>query len=275
MAIKSIAVLIDGMNSARATIEYSINLTASHGAHLICMFEMPTTGMNGANGAFTVNPMPEGALVRRQKENLLIENCRYLVERIGSRRDLTFEFRAYQGGERQDKLFASRHADLVVMGVPRSSTERCCQVSTDPHLGGVPFLLVPDTWAPMGPPKNILVGWNGSPEARRAVGDALPLLAEAPSVTVLVSDSEQNNHDSSLGSDLGVLLIRHGVQLTVEQLQLDNQAVADAVLSYIAAHSHDLLVLGACGQSRTPLERLDDMTRSLITQSPVPLLISR
>src|SRR5882757_4725210 len=77
---------------------------------------------------------------------------------------------------------------------------------------GAPILVIPSGWKSELIGNKILLGWNASREARRAVADALPFLVAASSVTLLVVDSEQRagRHGEDPGADIALYLARHG-----------------------------------------------------------------
>jgi hypothetical protein len=129
-------------------------------------------------------------------------------EAISAKRDLSAEFRVVRrGGPDEDLILSSLHSDLVVIG-QRELHELPGYLSPERLLlaSGAPILVVPSGWKsePIG--KNILVGWNASREARRAVADALPFLVAAASVTLLVVDSDEraDRHGEEPGADIAL-----------------------------------------------------------------------
>ena len=83
---------------------------------------------------------------------------------------------------------------------------------------GVPFILLPESWNASAA-EHVVVAWNASREARRAISDALPLLVEAKSVTFLLVDAEKNpRHGEEPGADIAHYLSRHGAKVAVRQM---------------------------------------------------------
>jgi nucleotide-binding universal stress UspA family protein len=119
---------------------------------------------------------------------------------------------------------------------------------------GAPILVIPSGWKSESIGNKILVGWNASREARRALADGLPFLA-ASSVTLLVVDSEQRagRHGEEPGADIALYLARHGAHIEVEQVLSQGAPVADTILSYAAEHDVDLIVIDAYSHAR-PVE---------------------
>jgi len=139
---------------------------------------------------------------------------------------------------------------------------------------GRPVLIVPryGTFETVG--ERVLVAWNGSREATRAVHDALPLLKLASSVTVLSIDPEHDTGDRIPGADIALHLARHGVAAEgMSTVGLDI-SVGDLLLSRAADLGADLIVMGAYGHSRVRELVLGGATRHILQHMTVPVLMS-
>ena len=124
---------------------------------------------------------------------------------------------------------------------------------------------------------HVLVAWDDSPEAARAVADALPLLARARRVTVLSwRERGEREDDDALRARLDALsrwLMWHGVAAEVG-IEASSASIADAMLSRAADLDVDLLVMGAYGHSRWSERLLGGATRGLLRSMTVPVLMS-
>ena len=100
---------------------------------------------------------------------------------------------------------------------------------------GVPVLIIPDGWKSETIGNNILVGWNASRQARRAMADARPFLSAAQSVTVLVVDPAKraDQHGEEPGADIALYLARHGVHVDVEQATSNGSPIGEIIGNYI------------------------------------------
>ena len=122
---------------------------------------------------------------------------------------------------------------------------------------------------------NVLVAWDDSREAARALSDALPLLRLAKRVQVL-SWSEGGTDDKTLRPRLDALnqwLKWHGISadLSVETTDI---GIDDAMLSRAADLSTDLIVMGAYGHARWTERVLGGATRGLLATMTVPVLMA-
>ncbi len=155
-------------------------------------------------------------------------------------------------------------AGLVLRGVPEDVLLH----------GGVPVLVIPDFWKPQPLGRRVVVAWNASREATRAVHDALPILARAESVTLFAFDTRQDvlRKEIALLSDH---LAAHGIATRSFPWPSSGDIdPVDALFSCLSEDNADLIVAGGYGHSWL-FERLAGGTsRSLTRTVTVPVLMS-
>ena len=143
-------------------------------------------------------------------------------------------------------------------------------------VSGRPILVVPNVgnFADLG--RRVVIGWNASREAARAVNDAMPLLTAAETVTVLTIDPREGPraHGELPGADISLHLARHGVKAEIERTASADLPVGEVLLSRVADLGADLLVMGAYGHSRARELLLGGATRSLLRSMTLPVLMS-
>jgi nucleotide-binding universal stress UspA family protein len=176
----------------------------------------------------------------------------------------------------QDIANYSRCVDLVVagLGMPDdpSSEDNLVDVEKLVLACGRPVLGIPVTMTSMQIGKSIMIAWDGSREASRALHDALPFLRAATSVQVVSIDRDPVAV-ASPGEAVGHLR-RLGITATIDD-QLDlSLPVGDEILSRIDRTGVDLLVAGAFGHSRFLEHIVGGASRSLLHQMMVPVLAS-
>jgi len=125
--------------------------------------------------------------------------------------------------------------------------------------------------------RRILVAWNAKRESIRAVADALPLLAKAEAVEVLVVDHQRHptGHGQEPGADIARHLARHGAQVEVRRLSSGGKDVGSLLLSQAAGFGADLLVMGAYGHSHLREWMFGGVTRTVLYEAGLPVLMSR
>jgi nucleotide-binding universal stress UspA family protein len=188
------------------------------------------------------------------------------------------EFRPVQRGKTAETaIINSLHSDLIIIGHPGPSGLPD-DMSADKILlaSGVPLLIIPNDWKGETIGERIMIGWNASPEARRAVSDAMSFLVSAKSVTALVVDPAGcKMFGAESGCDISQHLGRHGARVEVEQVASHGRPIAEVILNRAMETDADLLVVGARNPAHLKEILLGSATRTLLTKMPVPVLVSR
>lgn len=138
---------------------------------------------------------------------------------------------------------------------------------------GRPMLVVPYIQKEGLKLDRILVCWDGSRSASRAIADALPFLARAKAIDVLVVGKGREG-DRISGADIAQHLARHGLNIDLKRVVAPDSDVANTILSYAADSSADLIVMGGYGHSRLREFVLGGATRGLLQTMTVPTLMS-
>lgn len=140
---------------------------------------------------------------------------------------------------------------------------------------GCPVLLVPPAGSFESVGRRVLVAWNASVEATRAIRGALPLLQRADNVDVVVFDPEAlpDSFGAEPGADLALYLARHGIRVNVIRRKTQGEQ-DDALLLLVTEQDADLVVMGCYGHSRFREILLGGMTRSVLQRAPVPVLMA-
>jgi nucleotide-binding universal stress UspA family protein len=176
-----------------------------------------------------------------------------------------------------EAILDSLHSDLVVVGHPQPHGLPD-EMSPESILlaSGVPLLIVPNAWDGHTIGNNILIGWNGSRAARRAISDSMAFLVAATSVTVLVVDSiERPEHGEEPGADIALNLARHGACVHVAGMASNHAPIAQVMFAEAVHNGSDLLVIGAYSHARWRELLFGGTTRTLLTETLVPVLVSK
>ena len=181
------------------------------------------------------------------------------------------EWRVRYGDPAAIAVEHARYSDLVLLG--QAEAGQAGPLVTPVLLGGGrPILVVPavGNFPTLG--ERVVIAWNGSQEATRAVHDALPLLRAATDVTVLTLHGGAS--DGAMGMDLARHLACHGIHAEATAYSIGDGAVAALLLSRLADLQADLLVMGGYGHSRMREIVLGGVTREILQAMTVPTLLS-
>ena len=122
--------------------------------------------------------------------------------------------------------------------------------------------------------KTVVIAWDGSRPAARAVADALPILERAKEVRVLTVLNEKELSGESPAAELAGYLERRGIVARPDCIDAAGRRIGEILNSYLTSNQADLLVMGAYGHSRLREFILGGATRSMLLKSPLPVLLS-
>ena len=176
---------------------------------------------------------------------------------------------------REDEVVATRGRiyDIVAVGRPVKDAALPSPITLEAALldTGRPILVAPpvagDSFG-----KSIAIAWEGSPEAARAIADAIPLLEKAEKVTVLSAKAAQVSPIDA--DDLRRRLAWHGVACEIQGFEAAASELGAAFLEQSAKAGADLLIKGAYSQSRLRQLILGGRTRHILAHAEIPVLLS-
>lgn len=287
MGLKDILVALDTFPAARRRIELAAALAERFAAHLIGLHATMAAELPRSRGYFQyfdrslLEPLYTEFAERIEAQ---AGEARSLFEEIARRHGLAAEWRSAAGYPSGTTAMHGRYVDLIVLGQPDPDDPQSPLFRPLPEevafAVGRPILVVPyaGSWTDIG--RRVLVGWDASREATRAVNDAMPLLVEAQSVTVLAIDPSgvpggaRGGHGEVPGADIGLHLARHGVRATVERTNSGGIGAGNTLLSRASDLGADLLVMGAYGHSRARELLLGGATRTVLASMTLPVLMA-
>lgn len=176
-------------------------------------------------------------------------------------------------------LAQARCADIIVSGGHSPAFSDAFALASPSDLvmqAGRPLLVVPDkaTWLDL---RIVLIAWKDTPEARRAVVDALPMLRKARDVAIVEIPERDDDRSAVMAgvTDVAAWLARHGITATAHVSEAVRGKTAAAQLEQVASDvGAELIVAGAYGHSRFRELILGGVTEYLVTQSARSVLLS-
>ena len=186
----------------------------------------------------------------------------------------TADFTSITGREEDLVAQLARLADLTVVPHPEagddvSSSDALHAVLFD---SGRPVLIAPQKAGPtIG--TRICVAWNGTAESAAAVHAAIPWMQRADAVRVLSADEYQRRGPGA--PELASYLALHGIRPEIAQFRPMERDVGRGVLTAAREFGADLLAMGAYSHSRLRQLILGGVTRHVLENAALPVLMAR
>ena len=285
MAIRDILVSLDPSAAGEARLRLALALAGSHKAKLTALCVLPTPRdtapligvgpLPPTTAAWTLAPAagpprdPERAeeaerLFRSELRARGIEGEWYLIDESD-----VVEFVEY-----------ANTVDLTILGQQPSEAQAATGVGFAPDMVvvevGRPVLVVPYAGKFETVGRRPLIAWDGSREAARALGDALPLLDGAERVTVIYVGTGETQLERARPSLDRIVhhLQRHAIKAGGEEAPRGDIAISDLLLSRAADLGADMIVAGAYHHSPLREALLGGVSRELLQHMTVPVLMS-
>jgi nucleotide-binding universal stress UspA family protein len=279
MTIRDLLVHIDQTQAAQLRLETGLKLAKCFGAHLTVLYLAAEPFMRSAAGFHLPADVVREHLRHTEAEAGPVFAA---AIRAAEQRAVELETRLETGSlDRLPAILAriARNADLIVVGEPRpeeSGVDETALVEAAFMDTGRPALVVPYLGARALPPERVLVAWDGSREAARAVHDALPLLRLAAEVVILIVDAAKLGPRFGHQPGAGILahLGRHEVTARVKAVESGGTAIAELILAQAAEENTDLVVMGGYGHSRLREMILGGVTRHMLERMRLPVLFA-
>lgn len=273
MSFKDILVVVDASETSSNAVKCAAKLAAENEACLTALY----LGHDPLLG-FAESQLPPD-LLQRHEENLsrAEQTARDHFEQTCRTGGVGSEWRAANEAQTSALILNARYADLVTMSGRASST---ADLFAHRYADGVvitagrPVLLFPESYTWKNGFRRIMVAWENSREATRAVHDAMPLLEKAQKVTIMEIAGTDEIDTRDPASDIARHLARHGVATETAHAVKGEINVGDQLLSASVDYDADLLVAGAYGHSRLREYALGGVTRHLMGHLTIPMLFS-
>jgi nucleotide-binding universal stress UspA family protein len=259
------------------TLAVATKLALAHDAHLIGLFVMPPDIMSPAFG-YARGLMDAGKKALRERAQMIAG----MFESAGAGLQLKKEWRFVEPGRQSSTEVIMNHArtaDLVVASQRNSAWDDTLLLECPEDIvmsSGRPTILVPTTGTIETIGKRITVAWNDRREAARATFDALPLLKKADNVRVLwINPEDETSSPGDLPTaEIAATLARHGIRCTSAERRGSDLRVGEELLKQVDQDMSDLLVMGAYGRSRFREFVFGGATRTILSTTNIPVLLS-
>ena len=257
MAYKDIMVYLDPTGDAQERLRLAVSMALAHGARLI--------GVEASSDKAFVGPWGDRALHVGPEFEAAVKQAGLVGQFVGS------DAAGLPGAE------YIHCVDLII--APRPDGEARALIRSEIPDGalvaaGAPMLILPQDWKPAPVGENIVIAWNASREATRAVHDAMPLLVKAKKVTIFTFSARPSALRSASDA-LADHLQRHGVVAQISDwTNTGDISALEALFASLDTQDADLIVAGAFGHSRLFESLFGGVSLDLMRQPTAPILMS-
>lgn len=286
MALKDLLVYVDQTERALTRLRLAADLASRHAGRLTALYVRELShSQSHTRSAAELGLASSEAMARANKQirasiDDTADKLQAELERLGHERGIQVEWRCTDGLASEVVPQHARYADLCILGQDKMIDVNSLNYSFSEQMlfvTGRPVLFVPagDSFEMLG--RRIVVAWNSSRAAARALNDALPLIERAEQSTVLIvnaADVPARRGAPPLEAMLEHLR-RHGA--SADAVLIENVpvgSIADVVQEKAHALGADLIVAGAFGHPQLWEKLLGGVTRDLLARMSLPIFMS-
>lgn len=272
MAFKHMLAYVDNDAECAARLRYAVEFASLFDARLTGLYARRMLTVP----SYAAVHIPAPVLADYESiSDGMVSDARAAFDKATGDAGLSSEWRQLEGFVPDAIARAAQCTDLVVLPQTGDNEADLNETySTDSALlrAAAPVLVVPYVGKFRPPAAHVVVAWNNSREAGRAVREALPLLHKAERITILSVST--HGQEELIGADLGAYLAHHNLEVELKQIPAGDIDTADALLSSVADDAADMLVMGAYGRSRLLETVLGGATRDILAHMTVPVFMS-
>ncbi len=271
--MKSVLLHVQADDGLDTRLQAALSVVRASSGHLTCLHVTPINAYVAFDGFGGVFAMHDIMKVLDEQEAAMRDK----IEAQLSREDVSWSYEQTTADPIYSLVSHGALNDLIVVGRSRHGKTTAYPAMT--MFGDIlkscrtPILVYPESkksYDPLGP---AVVGWNGSFEAANALRAALPLLKKASRVHIVTIGEDKELDFPPL--DASEYLSRHDIKTELHTETRGSRTVAEKLIAVAQALDASSLVMGAYGHSRAREYWFGGVTRSVLTECPVPLILAR
>jgi nucleotide-binding universal stress UspA family protein len=279
MSIKTILVYLPSEKNAAAILDKVVKIASANEAHVIGFHLIPDLPVYGEFPA----EISDEVIERLQKlGNDVAAAAKSTFEDTMKTSGISHEWRCFTASYGLGAELIAQHghaSDLAVCGKTDEDISDAWNDFAEVALmrSGRPVLIVPtDGQAPKEIGKHVVIAWNDTREAARAVFDSIDLIREAETVraVTVIEKETQRPAAECLGRNLIASLGRHGVSASLDVCFASGGVKGEAILSKLLDDGCDLLIMGGYSHSRFREMIFGGVSRDILRDTWVPTLVS-
>ena len=265
--MKNVLLLIHDDAGEEARFQVALDLARALSGHLTCLDIVETPVLIGTDYTMADTAFALMADARdREAENRSRIKARLAAE------DVPWDWKDATGDIARLLEVEAGLADVIVLNTvfaePEPTNMRAI-VSDVVMRAGKPILAVPQETRSLDTGGQVLIAWNGAPAIAKTLRAVTPLLALAEGVTIV----EIGKIVGPPAEEAAAYLSRHGIHARIDRDVPLVWTVGDALLTACRERLPAYCVIGAYGHSRLREWLIGGVTRRMLAESPVPLLL--
>jgi nucleotide-binding universal stress UspA family protein len=270
--MKSLLLHVQDDPGMEARLQAALSIARATSGHISCLHVTPISLYIASDGITGAYMMPNFSKTLDEME----KKMRARIEDHLKNEDVSWDYQHVDGEPAQEIVARSSLADLIVMGRYHHRETRYTPITL---IGDVlqssraPILVQPQQLDSFDVFGSAVVGWNGSFEAANALRAALPLLQLASAVHIVTVAEPKEHMLPSLSAS--TYLSRHGVTSELHARPVSDKPIEDAIRETAEVMGAGYIVMGGYGHSRAREFLFGGVTRSLLKECPIPLIMGR
>jgi nucleotide-binding universal stress UspA family protein len=288
MAFKNVLVQLDNHRNYETRLGIALSLAQQQRGRVLALysFQMPEAPRISYAVAEAYYPPSNDAAretYERQRDSAFDDATQFEVAFRTAARHAGLRARWETWPEKPKDLIAhmterARYADIAILGQADPDHPLFDTLAALPEMimlgSGRPVIVVPHAGQHDTIGKRILIAWNETREAARAVADAMPLLERAEAVTVLTVAAKRDDRFHEPAQKLVQQLAQHHIRAEALALTGRDSDAGAVILSHAADSGCDLLVMGGYGHSRAREFVLGGATHDILQKMTTPVFMS-
>jgi nucleotide-binding universal stress UspA family protein len=280
MAYKDVLVLLDRPDAVGSLLEVAFEVARDESAHFVGLCVVPPVRSMTLTGSAHETAALDLVDAKLREDGLAhagrVETAfRERAAQLG----IAAEWRCIEGPVAETASFNARYADIAVLSLAEHRPSPLGDAALVERMllgSGRPLVVAPRNRGARSIGRKVLVAWNATREAARAVNDALPILALADHVTLLSVDPARiaGAIDTWPAADIARHLARHDVKVAGTYIVSRNQDIGDAILVHARDFDYDLIVMGGFGHWSGRELILGGATIAVLERAAIPVLMS-
>ena len=270
--------LCDAGRTTQGRIDTAFELATKYNAVVTAIFIPPTPKFN-ANGSAGRTVLTVPVEEQLEHSNEIIKSTKKAFIAKAKKLGIACEWIEDDELDIVSFINQSRYSDVAIAPqllaehVPNDKSLICDYLSTQI---GKPLIVLPNKMKKFPLLNNVVIAWDESPQAARAVHDAIPLLKLADNVNVVMVPEEEYYENKLIisGQGLKSYLSHHGINVNMVTIQRKKSKIAKEILSSAKHQGAGLIVMGVYGHSRIRESVFGGTSKYLLKNTTIPLLVS-